>query len=391
MRKRIGVVTATRAEYGLLKNVLKCIADDEALELILFVTGTHLVHKYGHTVDEIIRDGFKIDEEIDILMQTDTPVGISKTMGIASILFGEAIYRNKLDMLIVLGDRYELLPVCQVAMCMRIPIAHISGGESTEGLIDDAIRHSITKMSYLHFPGCEEYRRRIIQLGENPNRVFNFGDVGVENILKFTYMSKEELSSSIGMDLEKKYFSVTFHPVTLENGTAETQINELLKAIEFFPQYRFVITKSNADSGGQIINDRIDEFTSKHYHCKAFESLGIVRYLSLLKYSSGIIGNSSSGIIEAPVLCIPTINIGDRQKGRLKANSIIDCAPISHDIIQSIKKALSKEFIENNCNGKSPYVGGDTARNIVNTVKKFLTEEKIDLKKKFYDVNFVVN
>lgn len=387
-KKRIGVVTATRAEYGLLKNVIKSIQNDEELDLVLFVTGTHLLKEYGYTVGEIESDGVVVDEKIDILMKSDSASSISKTMGMAAILFGEAFERQKIDMLIVLGDRYELLPICQAAMVACIPIAHISGGETTEGVIDEAARHCITKMSYLHFPSCEQYRKRIIQLGEEPDRVFNYGDVGVENILCQKYLSKRELEQDLGISLKETYFSITYHPVTLEPGMALMQVNELLMAIEKLPQYNYIFTKSNADSENQIINSRIDEFVHKHSNCKVFESLGVKRYLSLLKYSSGIIGNSSSGIIEAPSLKIPTINIGDRQKGRLKSKSIIDCEPICNEIVNALEKITDREFVDLKCDGSSPYSGDDTAGNIVRKVKEFITNNKINLKKHFYDIDF---
>lgn len=386
--KRIGVVTTTRAEYSLLKNVMKNIVNDEELDLILFVTGTHLLNEYGYTIEEIENDGFFVNEKIDILMKNDSAAGISKTMGMASILFGDSFERQKIDILIVLGDRYELLPICQAAMVACIPIVHIAGGEATEGAIDEAVRHCITKMSYLHFPSCEQYRKKIIQLGENPDRVFNYGDVGVENILCQEYFSKEKLEQTLKLSLKRKYFSVTFHPVTLENDSVLRQINELLMAIEKLPQYDYIFTKSNADSGNYIINNRIDEFVSEHSNCTVFESLGAKRYLSLLNYSSGIIGNSSSGIVEAPSLKIPTINIGDRQKGRLKSKSIIDCEPVCDEIVNAIKKAVTEKFIRLNCDGSSPYSGGDTASKIVKKIKEFLIKDNIDLKKHFYEIDF---
>lgn len=389
--KKIGVVTATRAEYGLLKNVIRHIQHDKCLELLLFVTGTHLVHECGYTVDEIVNDGFQITEKINVLMKSDDPSSISKNMGMAAILFGDAFERNPIDLLIVLGDRYELLPICQAAMCHCIPIAHISGGEATEGLIDEAVRHCVTKMSYLHFPGCEDYRKRIIQLGESPDRVFNFGDVGVENILKLDYLSREELENSLGINLSKNYFCVTFHPVTLEKGTAEKQLDNLLKVIKSMPDYHFIITKSNADTGNGIINKKIDEFVSNSNNSFAYESLGLLRYLSLMKYSKGVIGNSSSGIVESPILRIPTINIGDRQKGRLKAKSIIDCHPETESIKEAIDLALDDEFVKTNCDGSSPYGGGNTAELIVKTIKNFLVNDKINLKKKFFDVDFTID
>lgn len=386
--KRIGVVTATRAEYGLLRNTIKAIIDDNELELELIVTGTHLLSEYGHTIDEIIEDGFPISKKIDIISAAGDTNDICKIMGSASMKFSEYFQKNKMDILIVLGDRYELLSICSAAMAYSIPIAHISGGETTEGAIDEAVRHCITKMSYLHFPGCEEYRKRIIQLGESPDRVFNWGDVGVENIIKIQLMSKEELEESIDFKLDRPYFSVTFHPVTLENNTAKMQIEELLSALDERPQYKYIITKANADPGNLEINDSIDKFVSTRENCVAHESLGIKRYLSLLKYSSGIIGNSSSGIVEAPVMKIPTINIGDRQKGRLRADSIIDCNPSKNEILAAIDKSQNEEFKSVCKNTVSLYGVGDTSVKIVETIKDFLINDKINLKKNFYDVDF---
>lgn len=389
--KKICVVTSTRAEYGLLRNVIQCIEDDKDLELNLIVTGTHLSSDYGLTVKEIEQDGWPISEKIDILMNSNDSQGIAKTMGIALISFGEVFTRNKPDMLIVLGDRYELIPICSAAMVSRIPIAHISGGETTQGAIDECIRHSITKMSFLHFPGCEEYRRRIIQLGENPDRVFNFGDVGVENIQKIKCLSKKELEERIQFKLDKPYYSVTFHPVTLEDNSALNQIEELLQAIDDFDQCKFIFTYANADMGGEIINKRIEHYVNEHKNCIAFKSMGSLNYLSSLKYAEGIIGNSSSGIVEAPCFKIPTINIGNRQAGRLQANSIINVTANASEI----KKAIQETMLPSNKlkyqKTNHPYAGGNTASNIVNTIKEFLKEDEINLQKEFYDVKFEVN
>lgn len=382
--KKVCVVTATRAEYGLLRRVIQEIANDSLLELCLIVTGTHLSEKYGLTIKEIQQDKFPIAESIDILSGEDSCTGICKTMSIAMEKFGEMYERQKPDMLVVLGDRYELIPICSSAMIFGIPIAHISGGELTEGLIDDAVRHSITKMSYLHFPACEEYRRRIIQLGENPGRVFNFGDVGVENIRKMELLSKQELEQDLGIVLNQ-YVSVTFHPVTLETNTAEKQLRELLKVIAIHPKIQFIVTLSNADLHGNMINRIFEEAEQNHSNIKCFASLGIKRYLSLLRYAQFVLGNSSSGIIEAPCFGIPTINIGDRQKGRIKAESIIDCEPTAESIKKSIEIALSKDFKEKASNVKSPFGDGDTSHNIVSKIRETLYGH-IDLKKKFYDI-----
>lgn len=384
--KKICIVTATRAEYGLLRRVIKQVHIDNDLELVLVVTGTHLSHDYGDTISEIENDHFPITEKIDILEEDTTEFDICKTMGKASVRFGEMFQRQKPDFLIVEGDRYELLPICSCAMIFGIPIAHISGGEVTEGAIDDAVRHCITKLSYLHFPGCEEYRRRIIQLGESPERVFNYGDVGVENVRKMKFLSKKELEEYLGIELNKDYASVTFHPVTLEKDFVKKQVNELISAMEKNKNIIFIVTMANADLQGKIINELFEKSAEDNDNIFCYKSLGSVRYLSLMKYASFIIGNSSSGIVEAPCFGIPTVNIGDRQKGRLRASSIIDCEPEEDEIQRSIEKAMSKEFREIAKKTTNPYGDGDTAKEIVGTVKKFLMENKIDIKKSFYDI-----
>lgn len=293
-------------------------------------------------------------------------------------------------MLVVLGDRYELLPICACAMNEQIPISHISGGEITEGVIDDTIRHCVTKMSYLHFVSCEAYRKRVIQLGEEPSRVFNFGDVGVENICNMKLMSKSELEQEIGFCLDNPYGVVTFHPVTLEKASALKQLEELLNALKATEDMNFIITKSNADTEGKEINDRIDEFVEKNKNCKSYYSLGLLRYLSAVQYSEFVIGNSSSGIVEVPAFGIPTINIGDRQKGRLQANSILNCEPEKEAIIRQIKMVRREEFKNNIKIDQNPYKGKDTSKLIVETIKRFLYIEGIELKKQFYDVEFKI-
>ena len=386
--KKICIVTSTRAEYGLLRNLIERVTQDPNLDLCLIVTGSHLSPEFGMTVNEIETDGYPITEKVDILMSADNVAAISKTMGIAAISFADVFERQRPDMLVVLGDRYELLPICACAMNARIPIAHISGGETTEGAVDESIRHCITKMSYLHFPACETYRKRIIQLGESPNRVFNFGDVGVELIRTIDLLEKSQLEKSIGFLLEGLYACVTFHPTTLEDGTAEKQIEEVLKAISSFPEIKFIFTKANSDAEGRIINKKIDKFVSANGNCIAFISLGVRRYLSCLKYAAIVIGNSSSGIVEVPSFGIPTINIGDRQKGRLQADSVINCKPIKEDIEKAIKLALSDEFKNKAKNTINPYGDGNTSENIIDVIKDFLLNEKINLKKKFYDIDF---
>ncbi len=384
--KKICVVTATRAEFGLLLNVIKRIEDDPDLDLCLAVTGAHLSSSYGNTVREIEESGVPIAERIPILEEEDGPEAVSRIMGRASARFGEMYARQKPDMLVVLGDRYELVPICGSALQFRIPIAHISGGEVTSGALDDIYRHCITKMSHLHFPGCEAYRRRIIQLGEEPQRVFNYGDVGVENIMTMDFLGKEELEKSIGFSLGSSYGCVTFHPPTMEGQEAVSQIREVLEALEEFDDMRFVITKANADAGGREINSMIDAYARKHENWACFYSLGICRYLSALKYCDLVIGNSSSGIVEAPCFHIPTVNIGSRQKGRLQAASIINCAPVKEEIISAIRYANSPVFRRIAKGASNPYGNGDTSRRIIAEIKKFLGG--FEYSKVFYDVEW---
>ena len=302
--------------------------------------------------------------------------------------FGEYFNNNKLDLLIVLGDRYETLAVCIAAMNESIPIAHIHGGEITEGAIDDAIRHSITKMSQLHFTSTEMYRKRVIQLGEQPDRVFNVGALAVENIMNTRFISKEKLGKELGIDLSKKYGVVTYHPVTLEKNSGIEQVDELLSALDSFPDMSFIITKSNADAGGNIINNKLDEYGRKHANVVVVTSLGVVRYLSAVKEASVVIGNSSSGIIEAPCLHVPTVNIGDRQKGRYMPESVICCEAKVNEITESIRNVISLEYIDNIENMINPFGEGKTSEKIVNVLKNQFDMENINnMEKKFYDID----
>ncbi|QUL54550.1 UDP-N-acetylglucosamine 2-epimerase (hydrolyzing) [Paenibacillus tritici] len=384
-RRKICIVTGTRAEYGLLFRIMKEIQADDELELQLIATGMHLSPEFGLTYKQIEEDGFIIDEKIEMLLSSDTPVAIAKSMGIATLGFAEAFQRLKPDILVLLGDRFEIFSAAQTALVMRIPVAHISGGELTEGAIDESIRHSLTKMSHIHFTANEDYTRRVIQLGEQPDRVFNVGDTGVENIRKMTLLTKEELSVYYSWDLNK-YFLITFHPATLESSMAEEQVKNLLFALNSFPDYKIIFTKSNADTDSRRINELIDEYTRSHpERVKSFFSLGQIRYLSTMKYCALVIGNSSSGIVEAPVFSKPTINIGDRQKGRLKADSIIDCPPTINDITEAIQLALSVEF-QNGLNQlKLKYEGQTTSADIKDYLKKI--DLSYIIKKKFYDIN----
>lgn len=385
--KRIGIMTGTRAEYGLLKSLMQEINKDNDLELYLIVSGMHLSPEFGMTYKEIEEDGFEINAKVEMLLSSDSPAGISKSIGLGVIGFADEFQRADLDMLILLGDRYEALSAAISAMVMRIPIAHLHGGELTEGAIDEGIRHSITKMSYLHFTSTEQYRNRVIQLGENPERVFYVGALGVENIKKINLMTKEELERSIHFEIDENTVIVTYHPVTLENNTVEEQFLNLLKVLDRNPKIRMIFTKANADTNGRIVNELIDKYAAQNSErACAFMSLGQKRYLSALKYCRIVIGNSSSGIIEAPSFGKPIINIGDRQKGRICADSVINCGYTQQEIQQAMETALTEEFENKARNCRNPYEKENTAANIISVIKDYLLNDKIKLKKGFYDI-----
>lgn len=384
--KTIVVMTATRAEYGLLRTVIKRLMQEEEIDVKVVATGAHLSPEFGMTVHEIEEDGILIDRKIEIVLSSDTPVSISKSMGLAMISFAEYFDEKKPDALLVLGDRYETLAVCCAAMNARIPIFHMHGGETTEGAVDEAIRHAVSKMSYLHFTSTEEYRRRVIQLGEEPERVYAVGGMGVENALTTELMSKEELEEELKYDLGKNYAVVTFHPVTLENATAGEQIDELLRAVDDFPNMKFLFTKANADADGRVINARIETFIETHRNVCLYSSLGMKKYLSAVKGAVAVIGNSSSGLLEVPTFKIPTVNIGDRQKGRIQAESVINCEPTYTEIKRAMERAFSPEVRERAKTVKNPYGDGNTSSKIVSIIKEWLLEDKIDIKKKFYDI-----
>lgn len=384
--KKIVILTATRAEYGLLKPLMTELSADSYYETKIAVTGMHLSPEFGMTVKEIEADGIPIDKKIEIVMSSDTPIAISKAMGLALISFSEYFDECRPDALIVLGDRYETLAVCCAAMNARIPIFHLYGGEATEGLVDEAIRHSITKMSFLHFTSTDVYRNRVIQMGEDPGRVFNVGAMGVENALNVPKMSVEELGRSLGFDLEEPYAVGTFHPVTLEDSTAEKQTIELLAALEKHPNMNYLFTKANADTDGRIINKLLEEYGYKHDNLHLVDSLGMNRYLNAIRNACFVIGNSSSGLVETPSYHVPTINIGDRQKGRLTGETIITCKPDRDSISAAIDKALEQSFRESIQTAENPYGDGNTSQKIITVIKDFFVNGKIDIKKKFYDL-----
>jgi GDP/UDP-N,N'-diacetylbacillosamine 2-epimerase (hydrolysing) len=385
MNRKVCVITGTRAEYGLLYWLMKDIQEDSDLELQIIATGMHLSPEFGLTYRQIEKDGFKIDKKIEMLLSSDTPIGISKSMGLGTIGFAEAYSEMKPDIVVLLGDRFEIFSAASASMIARIPIAHLHGGETTEGAFDEAIRHSITKMSHLHFTATEEYRRRVIQLGESPDRVFNVGGMGIDNIRKLKLMSREELEDSINFKLGPKNLLVTFHPVTLERATAGNQFQSLLNALDESQNTKFIFTKPNADTEGHFITKMIDDYVSRNSHkAIAFVSLGQLRYLSALRFVDACVGNSSSGLAEAPTFKIGTINIGDRQRGRLKAGNVIDCEPNKESILAAIRKLYSTEFKGKLKNVKNPYGEGGAAEKI----KKILKEVDLTdiLKKRFYDI-----
>lgn len=382
--KKICILTATRAEYGLLKPVIKRLGKEPDFDVRVVATGAHLSPEFGLTYKEIEQDGIAIDKKIEILQSADTPAAISKSMGLAMINFADYFSSLKPDMLLVLGDRYETLAVCIAAVNQRIPIAHLYGGEITEGAVDESFRHAITKLSYIHFTSTDEYRRRVIQLGEQPDRVFCVGALGIENILNEKLMSKEELENAIQFKLDKPFALVTFHPVTLEDNSSAEQFQALLDVCRKHKELKFIFTKANADANGRIINRMMDGFVKENDHTAAFSSLGTSKYLSALKYCAMVIGNSSSGLLEAPSFGIPTINIGDRQKGRIQAGSIINCGPFGNEIEKSMSLAISKEFINIAHHTVNPYGDGNTSVKIIEKLK-LCFDDPINLKKKFYD------
>jgi GDP/UDP-N,N'-diacetylbacillosamine 2-epimerase (hydrolysing) len=341
--KKICIVTGTRAEYGLLYWLIKGINEDPELELQLIVTGMHLSPEFGLTWQQIQKDGFPITKKIEILLSSDTAVGISKSNALALISFAEAFDEIKPEIIVLLGDRTETFAAASAALVEGIPIAHIHGGELTEGAYDNAIRHSITKMSHLHFTATEEYRRRVIQLGEQPETVINVGAIGIDSIKKLALLNKSDFEKAIDKKLFNKNLLITFHPVTLEKQSAEEQFSQLLQALDEFENTLLIFTKPNSDKDGRIIIRMIDEYVQKNSNkANAFTSLGQFRYLSAIQYMDAVVGNSSSGIIEVPAFMVPTVNIGDRQKGRLIGPTIFNCQPKKKDIKMAIEEACNQ-------------------------------------------------
>ena len=381
--RKICVVTGSRAEYGLLSGLMHAIKNDPELELQIIATNMHLSPEFGLTYRNIEQDGFTINKKVEMLLSSDTANATAKSVGLGFIGFADAYEDLQPDMVVVLGDRYEIISAVSTALFYKIPVAHLHGGEITEGAYDDCIRHSITKMSHLHFTSTEEYRQRVIQLGEDPSRVFNVGAPGIENIKKVPLMGKEELEATLGgFTLGDKALLVTYHPVTLENSTAEEQIKNLLAALDEYPEYKVIFTLPNSDTDGRVIIHLINEYVVKHAdRTVAYPSLGFRRYLSALQFVKAAVGNSSSGIIEVPSFGIPTLNIGDRQKGRLAADSVVNCGTSKEEILEGLKKVLhaeQKEII-------NPYEGKNTTADILQVLKNYPLEGLIQ--KTFYNLN----
>jgi len=385
-KRKVCIFTGTRAEYGLLKPLMDEIKSDPDLELQIVASCMHLSPEFGLTYQEIEKDGFNIDEKVEMLLSSDTPSGIVKSMGVGMIGYTDALNRLKPDITVVLGDRFEALAFAIASFVNRIPIAHLYGGEATEGLIDEGIRHCITKLSYLHFTSTEEYRRRVIQLGEEPQRVFNVGALGIDNIKKMKLLTKNEIESKLGIKFKSKNLLITYHPVTLKKDESEKEFKALLNVLKEIEDTLFIFTKPNADTEGRKIINLIEEFVKENSgKAVVFTSLGQLKYLSIMQYVDAVVGNSSSGIIEAPSLKVPTINIGDRQKGRIRAKSIIDCKGTEEDIKRALVIIYDKNFRENLQNIDNPYGDGNSASKIKNILKV----HKINsIEKSFYNINF---
>jgi len=385
--KKICIVTATRAEYGLLKPLMHKLHESDQFELQIVATGAHLSPEFGLTYRFIESDGFQINDKVEMLLSSDTPAGIVKSMGLAQIGFADIFNRLKPDAMIILGDRYEMLSVASAATIFTIPIIHLHGGEITEGAYDDAIRHAISKLSAIHFTSTEEYRQRLIQMGEQPTHVHNVGAIGLDNIIDLPLMRRDELENSLGIVFKKYNYQITFHPETLSNISSEEQFDVLLQAIRQQKDSYFIFTKANADTDGRVINQMIDQFVAENNTISsAYSSLGSLRFLSTVKICDAIVGNSSSGIIEAPSLGTATINIGDRQRGRTQAHSVVNCDVSLNDILEAFQKITDTTFKKSLKLVQNPYGQGGTSDKILKALSQV---DFKDLKiKKFHNIAF---
>ena len=384
--KKICIVTGSRAEYGLLSNLMKRIDNDGQLQLQVIVTGAHLSPDFGSTYLEIEKDGFCIDRKVDLNLESDTVLSVSRSIGAGVSGIVEALDQLEPDFLVLLGDRYEILSACIAGLVSRIPVIHIHGGEKTLGAFDDSIRHAITKMSHVHFVAAEEYRRRVIQMGEIPDRVFNVGGLGVDNIRNQALLNRPELEKSLGIRFRPKSLLVTYHPVTLEQNNTVNQVGELLRALDALEDTTLVFTYPNADPEGREILKAYESFVANHADAHLFSSLGQTRYFSCINEVDGVVGNSSSGLLEVPTFRKGTINIGSRQQGRLKSPSVIDCPPNHQAISSAIRRLYSDDFRKILESVDNPYGNGGAAEKIVGHIKKLDTP--FDLKKDFHDIDF---
>lgn len=372
MKRRVCVVTGSRAEYGLLYWLMQEIQVNPALELQVVATGMHLSPEFGLTFRNLEEDGFRIDERVEMLLSSDTPVGITKSIGLGTIGFADAFARLRPDIVVMLGDRFEIFAAAQAALVARIPVAHLHGGEVTEGAIDEAFRHAITKMAHLHFTATEVYRQRVIQLGEDPARVFNFGAAAIDGIRNQKLLGRPELEEALGLSFGERNLLVTFHPVTLEADTAGQQFGELLAALDELPEVQLIFTMPNADTGGRVIRSMIECYGASHpRRAAAFDSLGQLRYFSLMGQVDAVVGNSSSGLIEAPSFHVGTINIGDRQRGRVRAASVMDCEPTRKSIGEALVRLYSNDFRASLDTATNPYDKGPVAHRIAEVLASY--------------------
>lgn len=383
--RKIFLITTSRADYGIQSNLIKLLQNDPEIDFSLIVSGTHLSKKHGETYREIENDGVKIAKKIDIGMDDKCDLYVEHVFANAVLKFSAALQEISPDIAVLLGDRYEMLAAAIACCINNVPIAHLHGGETTQGATDEAFRHSITKMAHLHFTTCEDYRRRVIQLGEDPERVFNVGSLGVENILNVPILSKEELEESLEIRFLEKNLLVTFHPVTLEKGSAEWQIDELLSALSELKNTMIVFTHPNADAEGDVIAEKIKDFIKSGNGRYLFASLGMKRYFSMIKQVDAVVGNSSSGIVEVPSFKKATINIGNRQAGRIQAKSVINCPPEKASILNAIEKAYTKDFQASLKSVRNPYEQENSSERIFNVLKSF--DLSGYLEKKFYDLS----
>lgn len=388
MVKKIAIITATRAEYGLLEPVVKQLRmyEDNLFRVELIVTGTHLSSQYGNTLREIEDAEVRIDEKIAISIESQSELDISRNQADVLVKFTELFLRKKYDAVLLLGDRYETLAMAIAAGNTKTPVFHLCGGDTTEGAIDEWIRHSITKISYLHFTTNEESKKRVIQLGESPERVFNYGSTSIDNIKNMKLMSKREALEAIGLQ-DCRFAICTYHPVTMESTGVEGQMQQFFEAIRAFPEFEFIVTKTNADQGGARINELLDQTETQINNMHVFSSLGMKRYLSLMCHADFVLGNSSSGIIEAPALNVPTVNIGDRQKGRLQSPGTVNCGPDTNSILMAIRTALSNENRDKCRRSNSLYGDGHAAERIARKTVEVVLAGNINLKKSFWNGN----